>query len=109
MVFERAQKTSRIFAVDQAGNEIKRLFLEAFYRCCECFTGCRIMAAIGAQASYGMDAKYLLVAPIWAIPKCLQKEGISLDDVDLFEINEAFSGSTAAVLKSSAWILPRLT
>jgi len=61
--------------------------------------GCRIMAAIGAQASYGMDAKYLLVAPIWAIPKCLQKEGISLDDVDLFEINEAFSGSTAAVLK----------
>jgi len=61
--------------------------------------GCRIMATIGAQASYGMDAKYLLVAPIWTIPKCLQKEGISLDDVDLFEINEAFSGSTAAVLK----------
>lgn len=61
--------------------------------------GCQIMATIGAQASYGMDAKYLLVAPIWAIPKCLQKEGISLDDVDLFEINEAFSGSTAAVLK----------
>lgn len=62
-------------------------------------TGCRIMATIGAQASYGMDAKYLLVAPIWAIPKCLQKEGIALDEVDLFEINEAFSGSTAAVLK----------
>jgi acetyl-CoA C-acetyltransferase len=61
--------------------------------------GFRIMATIGAQASYGMDAKYLLAAPIWAIPKCLQKEGISLDDVDLFEINEAFSGSTAAVLK----------
>jgi acetyl-CoA C-acetyltransferase len=39
------------------------------------------------------------VAPIWSIPKCLEKEGITLDDVDLFEINEAFSGSTAAVLK----------
>ena len=61
--------------------------------------GCRIMATIGAQASFGMDMKYLLVAPIWAIPKCLKKEGISLSDVDLFEINEAFSGSTAAVLK----------
>ncbi|MBC8431504.1 MAG: acetyl-CoA C-acetyltransferase [Desulfobacterales bacterium] len=61
--------------------------------------GCRIMATIGAQASYGMDAKYLLVAPIWAIPKCLEKEGINLDDIDLFEINEAFSGSTTAVLK----------
>jgi len=61
--------------------------------------GCRTMATIGAQASYGMDAKYLLVAPIWSIPKCLEKEGITLDDVDLFELNEAFSGSTAAVLK----------
>jgi acetyl-CoA C-acetyltransferase len=61
--------------------------------------GCRIMATIGAQAAFGMDMKYLLVAPIWAIPKCLKKEGISIQDVDLFEINEAFSGSTAAVLK----------
>jgi acetyl-CoA C-acetyltransferase len=62
--------------------------------------GCNIMATIGAQASFGMDLKYLLVAPIWVIPKCLKKEGISLSDVDLFEINEAFSGSTAAVLKT---------
>ena len=62
--------------------------------------GCNIMATIGAQASFGMDMKYLLVAPIWVIPKCLKKEGISLSDVDLFEINEAFSGSTAAVLKT---------
>lgn len=61
--------------------------------------GCRVMATIGTQASYGMDAKYLLVAPIWAIPKCLHKAGISMDAVDLFEINEAFSGSTVAVLR----------
>ena len=61
--------------------------------------GCKIMATIGAQASYGMDMKYLLVAPIWAIPKCLKKEGISIDEVDLFETNEAFSGSTVAVLR----------
>ena len=61
--------------------------------------GCKIMATIGAQASYGIDMKYVLVAPIWAIPKCLAKEGIDISDVDLFEINEAFSGSTVAVLK----------
>ncbi len=62
--------------------------------------GCRVMATIGAQASYGIDLKYLLAAPIWAIPKCLKKEGISIDDVDLFEINEAFSGSTVAVMRA---------
>jgi len=61
--------------------------------------GCTIMASIGAQASAGLEMKYVLVAPILAIPKCLEKEGISIDDVDLFESNEAFSGSTVAVLK----------
>jgi acetyl-CoA C-acetyltransferase len=60
--------------------------------------GCKVLATIGAQASYGIDMKYVLVAPIWAVPKCLKKEGITKDDVDLFEINEAFSGSTVAVL-----------
>lgn len=61
--------------------------------------GCTIIATIGAQAAYGVDLKDLLAAPIWAIPKCLKKEGISMNDVDLFEINEAFSGSTVAVLR----------
>ena len=60
--------------------------------------GCNILATIGAQASAGVEMKYVLVAPILAIPKCLQKEGISKEDVDLYEINEAFSGSTVAVL-----------
>jgi len=60
--------------------------------------GCKVLATVGAQASYGIDMKYVLVAPIWAIPKCLKKEGINKEEVDLFEINEAFSGSTVAVL-----------
>lgn len=61
--------------------------------------GCTPMAVVGAQASAGIDMKYVLAAPIWAIPKCLKKEGISIGDVDLFEVNEAFSGSTLAVLR----------
>ena len=61
--------------------------------------GCNIMGAIGAQASSGIDMKYVLAAPIWAIPKCLKKEGIGMDKIDIFEINEAFSGSTVCVMK----------
>ncbi|MEA3438625.1 MAG: acetyl-CoA C-acetyltransferase [Thermodesulfobacteriota bacterium] len=61
--------------------------------------GCEIMATVGAQASFGLDMKYVLVAPIWAIPKCLKKDGLNIDDVDLYEVNEAFSGSTVAVLQ----------
>ncbi len=61
--------------------------------------GCRVMATIGAQAAFGIEMKYVLVAPIWAVPKCLAKQGIKADAVDLFEINEAFSGSTLAALR----------
>ena len=60
--------------------------------------GCTVLAAIGAQASAAIEMKYVLVAPIWAVPKVLKKEGIGLTDVDLLEINEAFSGSTCAVI-----------
>lgn len=61
--------------------------------------GVDIMATIGAQASCGIDMKYVLVAPIWAIPKCLSKEGVTLSDIDLLEVNEAFSGSSVAIAK----------
>ncbi|MCF8035421.1 MAG: acetyl-CoA C-acetyltransferase [Desulfobacteraceae bacterium] len=57
------------------------------------------IARIGAQASAGLDMKYVLVAPILAIPKCLDKAGMKTQDVDLYEINEAFSGSTVAVIR----------
>jgi acetyl-CoA C-acetyltransferase len=61
--------------------------------------GCEVMAAIGSQASAGIEMKYILVAPIRAVPKCLAKEGIGLADVDLIEVNEAFSGSSCAVIQ----------
>ena len=61
--------------------------------------GCSVRATIGAQASHGIDMKYVLVAPIWAVPKCLKKEGISIKDLDLIEVNEAFSGSSVAVVR----------
>ena len=61
--------------------------------------GCEIIATIGAQASFALDMKYVLVAPIWAIPKCLKKEGLDKNDIDLYEVNEAFSGSTVAILR----------
>lgn len=59
--------------------------------------GCTIMAEIGAQASAGIELKHVLMAPILAIPKVLKKEGVSLADIDLFEINEAFSGASVAI------------
>ncbi|MDR3090022.1 MAG: acetyl-CoA C-acetyltransferase [Desulfobulbaceae bacterium] len=61
--------------------------------------GCRIMAEIGAQASAGIELRHVLMAPAMAIPKALEKQGITTKDVDLFEINEAFAGSSFGVNK----------
>ncbi len=59
--------------------------------------GCRPLVRVGAQGAAGLDMKYVLAAPILSIPKVLAKEGLQVSDVDLHEINEAFSASSVAV------------
>ena len=58
------------------------------------------MARIVAQAAAGVNLEDVLVAPIFSIPKVLQKARLSLRDIDLIEINEAFSATTLAVIKA---------
>jgi acetyl-CoA C-acetyltransferase len=58
------------------------------------------IARLGAQCSVGIDPKYVLVAPILGIPKVLKKAGLSIDDIDIFEINEAFASSSVAIIKT---------
>jgi len=60
--------------------------------------GLGILARIGAQASAGLDMKYVLGAPIFSIPKAASKEGVDFRSIDLMEVNEAFSGSTVGVI-----------
>jgi acetyl-CoA C-acetyltransferase len=57
------------------------------------------LARVGAQGSSGLNPKYVLVAPMLSIPKVLKKAGLSITDINLQEINEAFSASTVAVIK----------
>jgi acetyl-CoA C-acetyltransferase len=56
------------------------------------------LVRVGAQGSSGLDPRYVLVAPLLSIPKVLKKAGLSLNDIDLQEVNEAFSSSTVAVI-----------
>jgi len=57
------------------------------------------MVRIVAQGAAGIDPKYVLVAPIYSIPKVLSKAGLKIEDIDLHEVNEAFASSTLAVMK----------
>ncbi len=49
------------------------------------------LAQIVAQASFAQAPEWFTTAPVFAIKKVIEKAGLSLDDIDLFEINEAFS------------------
>jgi acetyl-CoA C-acetyltransferase len=61
--------------------------------------GLKPLARIVAQATSGLAPKYLLMTPVEAIRKLSAKTGWNLQDVDLFEINEAFSVQLLAVLQ----------
>lgn len=61
--------------------------------------GIKPLVRTGAQGSAGIDMKYVLVAPIYSIPKVLKKDGLSIGDVDLHEINEAFASSSVAIIR----------
>ena len=59
----------------------------------------RPVARIVAQASHAQEPSWFTTAPIECIRKVLVKAQLSLGDIDLFEINEAFAVVTMAAIK----------
>ena len=57
------------------------------------------LARIVGQATSGLPPKYLLMTPVEAVRRLAAKVGWKLEEVDLFEINEAFSVQLIAVLQ----------
>lgn len=57
------------------------------------------LATIVAQADVATAPEWFTIAPIAAIQKVLSKANLSIQDIDLFEINEAFAVVTLAVMK----------
>ena len=57
------------------------------------------MARVVAQATSGLDPKLLLMTPVEAVRMVLPKAGWKIEDVDLFELNEAFSVQAVAVMR----------
>jgi len=53
--------------------------------------GLKPIARIVAQASHAAEPRWFTTAPVGAIQKVLKSAGWTKDDVDLFEINEAFA------------------
>jgi acetyl-CoA acyltransferase len=61
--------------------------------------GIPAMARFVAFAYAGCDPEEMGIGPIHAIPKALKLAGLTLDQIELFELNEAFAAQSLAVLK----------
>jgi acetyl-CoA C-acetyltransferase len=57
------------------------------------------LARITGQATSGLAPKFVLMTPVEAVQRVIEKTGWKLEDVDLFELNEAFAVQAVAVLK----------
>ncbi|MDO5861951.1 MAG: acetyl-CoA C-acetyltransferase [Thermoplasmata archaeon] len=61
--------------------------------------GLKPMASIVAYGEKGVKPEYIMEAPIPATRHVLEKAGMTIDDIDLFEHNEAFASASCAVKK----------
>src|SRR5579862_2787317 len=61
--------------------------------------GAQPMVRIVAQATSGVEPKWVMLAPVDAVKKIYDKTGWKKDDVDLYELNEAFSVQALGVIR----------
>jgi acetyl-CoA C-acetyltransferase len=70
--------------------------------------GLKPMAKITGWASAGVDPRMMGIGPVPAMRKLFARTGLSLDDFDLVELNEAFAAQVLAVLRDEPIPLDRL-
>jgi acetyl-CoA C-acetyltransferase len=61
--------------------------------------GLKALVTIRAQATSGVAPKWVMLAPVTGVQKVLRRAGWEQDEVDLFELNEAFSVQALGVMK----------
>jgi len=57
------------------------------------------IARMVSYAAVGVDPKIMGIGPVKAVPKALTKAGLKQNDIELFELNEAFASQSLAVLR----------
>jgi acetyl-CoA acyltransferase len=57
------------------------------------------IARMVSYTAMGIEPRIMGMGPIKAVPKALKQAGLSLNDIDLFELNEAFASQSLAVMR----------
>jgi acetyl-CoA acyltransferase len=59
------------------------------------------VARLASYAVVGVEPRIMGIGPVDAIPKALKQAGLKLNDINLFELNEAFASQSLAVIKEA--------
>lgn len=57
------------------------------------------IARLASYAAAGVEPRIMGIGPVAAVPKALKQSGLSLNDIDLIELNEAFASQSLAVIR----------
>ena len=61
--------------------------------------GLEPVARLMAYSTVGVPPRIMGIGPLYAVPKALQQAGLKVEDIDLFELNEAFASQSVAVVR----------
>jgi acetyl-CoA acetyltransferase family protein len=61
--------------------------------------GAEPLARVVASATYALDPQVMGIAPAWAIPMAIRRAGLTPQDIDVWEVHEAFSAQALGVLR----------
>jgi acetyl-CoA acyltransferase len=61
--------------------------------------GCEVLATIKGYNTVGVKPEYVMEAPIPGVKALLKKMNLTIDDIDLVEVNEAFAAQVLSCLK----------
>jgi acetyl-CoA acetyltransferase family protein len=61
--------------------------------------GVEPLARVVASATYALDPQIMGIAPAWAIPKALKRAGLAPDQIDIWEVHEAYAAVALGILR----------
>jgi acetyl-CoA acetyltransferase family protein len=61
--------------------------------------GVEPLARVVSSATHALDPRFMGIAPAWAIPKALARAGLSPEQIDVWEVHEAYASVAVAILR----------
>jgi acetyl-CoA acetyltransferase family protein len=61
--------------------------------------GVEPLARVVASATHAVDPQVMGIAPAWAIPKAIKRAGLAPEDIDVWEVHEAYASVALAILR----------